>query len=117
MYKSFVTFLITCAGLAAAASGGEKALEARAALSYHGTGGNTKNRGAAAGGEAEFARGRWLIDGGGSYSVSASGGKKTGESVRLTAGAKYFLTAGERLYGRYKAEWRRNVFSGFEHRL
>ena len=121
MYKSFVTLLITCAGLAAAAAcaarAGEKALEARATLSYHGTGGNTKNHGATADGEAEYARGRWLIDGGGSYAVSASGGKKSGESARLTAGAKYFLTAAERLYGRYKAEWRRNVFSGFEHRL
>ena len=117
MDKTFVSVLLTCVGLAAAASGGEKALEARATLSYHGTGGNTKNHGAAADGEAEYARGRWVIDGGGNYAFSASGGKKTGESARLSAGAKYFLTGGKRLYGRYKAEWRRNVFSGFEYRV
>jgi putative salt-induced outer membrane protein YdiY len=115
--KTFVSVLLTCVGLAAAASGGEKALEARATLSYHGTGGNTKNHGAAAAGETEYARGRWVIDGGGNYAFSASGGKKTSESAALGAGAKYFLTGGKRLYGRYKAEWRRNVFSGFEHRL
>ncbi|MEE9456029.1 MAG: DUF481 domain-containing protein, partial [bacterium] len=117
MGKTFVSIFITCIGLAAAAAGGEKPLEARATLSYPGTGGNTKNHGAAADGEADYTRGRWLFDGDGNYTFSTSGGKKTGESAALSAGAKYFLTAGERLYGRYKAEWRRNVFSGFEHRI
>ncbi len=117
MNKNFVSILLACAALAATAFGGEKALEARATLSYHGTGGNTKNHGGAANGEADYSRGRWVIDGDGNYNFSASAGKKTGESATLAAGAKYFLTAGKRLYGRYKAEWRRNVFSGFEHRI
>ncbi|MEE8640995.1 MAG: DUF481 domain-containing protein [bacterium] len=117
MDKTFVSVILTCVGLAAAAAGGEKPLEARATLSYHGTGGNTKNHGGTASGEVDYTRGRWLIDGGGNYAFSAAAGKKTGESARLSAGAKYFLTGGKRLYGRYKAEWRRNVFSGFEHRI
>jgi putative salt-induced outer membrane protein YdiY len=115
--KTFVSVFLTCVGLAAAASGGEKPLEARATLSYHGTGGNTKNHGGTASGEADYTRGRWLIDGDGNYVFSTSAGKKTGESAALSAGAKYFLTGGKRLYGRYKAEWRRNVFSGFEYRI
>ena len=117
MTKTFASVLFTCAALAATASGGEKALEARATLSYHGTGGNTKNHGGTASGEADYSRGRWVIDGDGNYAFSASAGEKTGESAALSAGAKYFLTGGKRLYGRYKAEWRRNVFSGFEHRV
>jgi putative salt-induced outer membrane protein YdiY len=114
--KTSVSVFLTCLGLAAAAAG-EQPLEARATLSYHGTGGNTQNHGGAAAGEAEYARGRWIIDGGGDYSISVSDGEKKGESAGLSAGAKYFLTGGDRLYGRYKAEWRRNVFSGFEHRF
>jgi putative salt-induced outer membrane protein YdiY len=106
-----------CCGAAASASSGDKALEAAMTLSYQGRGGNTQNHGGAVDAEAEYARGRVIWDGAGSYSVSASDGKKDGESVRFSAGVKYFLTAGERLYGRYKADWHRNVFSGFEYRF
>jgi putative salt-induced outer membrane protein YdiY len=116
--RTILTFVILmCVGPAAAAPAEEKPLKARAALSYHGTGGNTQNHGVAAAGETEYARGRWVIDGNGDYTMSSSEGKKSGESAALGAGAKYFLIAGERLYGRYKAEWRRNVFSGFEYRV
>jgi putative salt-induced outer membrane protein YdiY len=115
--KSFIIVSLICVGLAVAAPAEEKPLKARAALSYHGTGGNTQNHGAAAAGETEYTRGHWVIDGNGDYTMSSSEGKKSGESAALGAGAKYFLIASERLYGRYKAEWRRNVFSGFEHRL
>lgn len=114
MHRYFIIVSLICV---AAAAADEKPLKARAALSYHGTGGNTKNHGVATSGEAEYARGRWVIDGNGAYTMSASAGKKTGESAALGAGLKYFVTASERVYGRYKAEWRRNVFSGFEYRV
>jgi putative salt-induced outer membrane protein YdiY len=114
----FTLVLLLCASAAsAAADEEEKAFKARATVSYHGTGGNTQNHGVAGSGETEYARGRWIIDGKGDYTMSSSAGEKTGESAALSAGAKYFLSAGKRVYGRYKAEWRRNVFSGFEHRV
>jgi putative salt-induced outer membrane protein YdiY len=109
--------VITCCGAAAPAHAGDKALEAALTLSYQGRGGNTQNHSGAADAEADYARGRFILDGAGSYSASASHGVKNGESVRFSAGVKYFLTAGERFYGRYKAEWHRNVFSGFEYRF
>jgi putative salt-induced outer membrane protein YdiY len=115
--KVLLPVLLTCAAPAAAAPADEKALEAATTLCYQGRGGNTQNHGGAADAEAEYTRGRFIFDGAGSYSVSASDGKKNGESVRFSAGVKYFLTAGERFYGRYKAEWHRNVFSGFEYRF
>jgi putative salt-induced outer membrane protein YdiY len=116
MRKVLVLVVTTCCG-AAAAHAGDKALEAALTLSYLGRGGNTQNHGGAADAEAEYARGRFIVDGAGGYSVSASDGEKNGESAKLSAGVKYFLTGGERFYGRYKAEWHRNVFSGFEYRF
>jgi putative salt-induced outer membrane protein YdiY len=115
--KALLSVLLTCVSLAAAASGDEKPLRARATASYQGTAGNTRNHGAAGDGKVEYTGGRWLIDGGGNYTLSVSAGEKAGESAGLSAGTKYFLTGGKRLYARYKAEWQRNVFSGFEHRV
>jgi putative salt-induced outer membrane protein YdiY len=115
--KAFVLIYLMLCGSAATASADEKPLKARATASYQGTAGNTENHGAAADGKAEYTAGRWLIDGTGNYTLAVSAGEKKGESAGLSAGTKYFLTGGKRFYGRYKAEWQRNVFSGFEHRV
>jgi putative salt-induced outer membrane protein YdiY len=106
---------MAAAGTAAEDDG--KAFKARATLSYQGTGGNTQNHGGAAAGKVEYTRGRLILDGNGDYTMSSKDGEKSGESMGAGAGVKYFLTAAERLYGRYKGEWRRNVFAGFAHRV
>ncbi|MGD8717525.1 MAG: DUF481 domain-containing protein [Candidatus Zixiibacteriota bacterium] len=117
MRRVFIILLLTAVGAAGTAAEDDgKALKARATLSYQGTGGNTRNHGGAAAGKVEYTRGRLILDGHGDYAVTSTDGVKTGENGGAGGGAKYFLTAAERLYGRYKGEWRRNVFAGFEHR-
>jgi len=115
--KVLVSVFVAAFSFAAGALGDEKPLRARAALSYHGTAGNTNNHGLAATGDTEYTRGKFVIDDGGDYTFSASSGKKTAENIGLFAGAKFFFTGGDRLYARYKGRWRRNTFAGFEHRL
>ena len=117
MRKAFVLILLMVLSGAAFADDDDKPFGARAALSYHGTGGNTSTHGLTAGGDSEYDGGKFMLDGGGDYAFTASEGTKKSENAGLFAGAKYFFTGGDRLYARYKGRWRRNTFSGFESRL
>jgi putative salt-induced outer membrane protein YdiY len=116
--RYFVFILLAVSsGAAFGADDDEKPFRAAAALSYHGTGGNTSTHGLMTGGDSEYAYGKFMFDGGGDYSFAASGGERKAERTSLFAGAKFFFTGGDRLYARYKARWLRNTFAGFDYRL
>jgi putative salt-induced outer membrane protein YdiY len=115
--KVLVFFYIASVSFVVSAYGTEKPFRGRAALSYHGTAGNTKTHGLAAAGDSEYTYRKFVFDDGGDYTLAASGGKKTAENIGLFAGTKFFFTGGDRLYARYKGRWRRNTFAGFKHRL
>ncbi|NIT36256.1 MAG: DUF481 domain-containing protein [candidate division Zixibacteria bacterium] len=115
--KALVPVFVATFSFAAGALGDEKPLRAKAALSYHGTGGNTKTHGLATAGDAEYTYRKFVFDGSGDYTFAASGGKKAAENTGFFAGTKFFFTGGDRLYARYRGRWRRNTFAGFEHRL
>lgn len=117
MRKAYVLILLIVLSQAAAEAYDEKPFRAAAALSYHGTGGNTSTHGLTAGGDAECILGKFMFDGGGDYSYTSSEGETKAQRVGLFAGAKFFFTGGDRLYARYKGRWRRNTFAGYEYRL
>lgn len=117
MRKTLMVFCTAIISCAAGAYGDQKPWRARATLSYHGTGGNTKTHGLASFGDSEYTYQKFVFDNDADYTFSASHGKKTAENIGCFVGSKFFFTGGDRLYARYRGRWRRNTFAGFERRL
>lgn len=94
----------------------EKPFKISATLSYNGTGGNTKTHSLSFKGDVGHILTPVQVDWGGGYNLAMNEGEKDTESMNLYSGIKMFFLK-DRLYALYKSEWRRNTFSGFEHRL